>query len=76
MVGPAPLRGAGPRSLFYAAMTTSPAETCGAEPPRSGTDLIESAGGVRSEPGGEGSGLSAASRSSFRKRSGIVLLTM
>jgi hypothetical protein len=33
---PAPLIGAGERSLFYAEMTTSPAETCGAEPPRCG----------------------------------------
>lgn len=33
---PCPLIGAGVRSLFYAEMTTSPAETCGAALPRSG----------------------------------------
>jgi len=33
---PAPLIGAGVHSLLYAEMTTSPAETCGAEPPSSG----------------------------------------
>jgi hypothetical protein len=33
---PAPLIEAGVRSLLYAEMTTSPTETCGAEPPSSG----------------------------------------